>query len=205
MRKNLRFSVSLFLLTCLSLFTNQLSAQQGPNDTLKVYAFIVDGDTIPGGRLLDAEVRTRMHENWRKYWAEWTRLRNAVYVTYPYAKAAGRVINEVNSQLVNVTDKDARKKIIKSREKDLKKEFADKLTNLSVYQGKVLMKLIYRETGNNCYSLIQEYKGGFSAGFWQTVAILFGSNLKQNYDAVDKDRAIEIIVQDVERMYGHRS
>jgi hypothetical protein len=146
-----------------------------------------------------------MHAKWRKYWAEWTRLRNAVYVTYPYARAASKVINEVNSQLAHVTDKDERKKIIKSREKDLKKEFADKLTNLSVYQGKVLMKLIYRETGNNCYSLIQEYKGGFSAGFWQTIAIIFGSNLKQNYDAGDKDHAIEIIVQDVERMYGLRS
>jgi hypothetical protein len=67
------------------------------------------------------------------------------------------------------------------------------------------MKLIYRETGNNCYSLIHEYKGGFTAGFWQTIAILFGSNLKQNYDASQKDRAMEIIVQDVERMYGQRS
>jgi hypothetical protein len=198
------FLINFLVIALLLASVGSTKAQKGPNDTLKVYAFIVDGDTIPGGRLLDAEVRTRMHEKWRKYWAEWTRLRNAVYVTYPYAKAAGRVINEVNIQLVNVTDKNERKKILKSREKDLKREFADKLTNLSVYQGKVLMKLIYRETGNNCYSLIQEYKGGFSAGFWQTVAILFGSNLKQNYDANDKDRAIEVIVQDVERMYGHR-
>jgi len=198
------YSIFILVFTITLFITSDVRAQNGVNDTLKVYAFVVDGDTIPGGRLLDAEVRTRMYEKWRKYWAEWNRLRNAVYVTYPYAKAAGRVINDINGQLVNVTDKNQRKKIIKSREKDLKKEFADKLTNLSVYQGKVLMKLIYRETGNNCYSLIQEYKGGFSAGFWQTVAILFGSNLKQNYDAADKDKAIEIIVQDVERMYGHR-
>src|SRR5919112_3058831 len=165
------------------LFSGQnVAAQAYSNDTLKVYAFIVDGDTIPGGRLLDVNVRTVMLEKWRNYWAEWSRLRNAVYVTYPYAKAAGKVMNEVNAALVNVTDKDERKRIIKSREKELKREFADKLTNLSVYQGKVLMKLIYRETGNNCYELIQEYKGGFTAGFWQTVAILFGSNLKQNYE-----------------------
>ena len=174
-------------------------------DTLKVYAFVVDGDTIPGGRMPDVNVRTIMQEKWRRYWAEWSRLRNAVYVTYPYAIAAAKVMNEVNAQLANVTDKDERKRIIKSREKDLKKEFADKLTNLSVYQGKVLMKLIYRETGNNCYNLIHEYKGGFTAGFWQTVAVVFGSNLKQNYDPADKDHAIEIIVEDVERMYGRRS
>ena len=97
----------------LYLFTNanHVSAQLSTADTLKVYAFIIDGDTIPGGRLLDAEVRTKMHPQWRKYWAEWTRLRNAVYVTYPYAKAAGKIINEVNGLLVNVTDKAERKRL----------------------------------------------------------------------------------------------
>jgi hypothetical protein len=206
MSKNCKIGlVPAFILFLLFSTAASLNAQDNRNDTLKVYAFVVDGDTIPGGRLLDVEVHTRMLAKWRQYWAEWTRLRNAVYVTYPYAKAAGRVFNEVNSLLVNVTDKQERKRIIKSREKELKKEFTDKITNLSVYQGKVLMKLIYRETGNNCYHLIQEYKGGFTAGFYQTIAILFGSNLKQNYDPVENDRAIEIIVRDVERMYGHRS
>ena len=79
-------------------------------------------------------------------------------------------------------------------EKDLKKEFADKVTNLSVYQGKVLMKLINRETGNNCYEIIKEYKGGFNAGFWQAIAFVFGSNLKQPYDAKGDDREIEKFV-----------
>lgn len=203
---SINFKIFVFsLLIVFMLFSQQtLKAQAKGFDTLKVYAFIVDGDTIPGGRLPDVNVRTVMLEKWRNYWAEWSRLRNAVYVTYPYAKAAGKVMNEVNAMLVNVTDKDERKRIIKSREKELKREFADKLTNLSIYQGKVLMKLIYRETGNNCYNLIHEYKGGFSAGFWQTIAVVFGSNLKQNYDPANKDRAIEIIVQDVERMYGRR-
>ncbi len=194
----------LFMLT-LAFGPALVKAQSHSNDTLQVYAFIIDGDTIPGGRMYDVTVTTKMHEKWRKYWAEWTRLRNAVYVTYPYAKAAGKVMNEVNAQLVGVTDKAQRKSIIKLREKDLKREFADKLTNLSVYQGKVLMKLIHRETGNNCYNLIQEYKGSFTAGFWQTIAVVFGSNLKQNYEPSEKDRDIEQIVLDVERMYGHRS
>ena len=70
-------------------FCNKAAAQSSSSDTLKVYAFVVDGDTIPGGRMLDANVYTRITDRWKKYWAEWTRLRNAVYVTYPYAKAAG--------------------------------------------------------------------------------------------------------------------
>lgn len=205
MPKNIK-SIVLSVTIIFLLFTGlSVKAQDNRYDTLKVYAFIVDGDTIPGARMPDVYVRTVMLEKWRNYWAEWSRLRNAVYVTYPYAIAAGRVMNEVNAMLVNVTDKRERKRIIKSREKDLKREFADKLTDLSVYQGKVLMKLIYRETGNNCYNLIHEYKGGFTAGFWQTIAIVFGSNLKQNYDPNEKDQALEVIVQDVERMYGRRS
>ena len=198
-------TILLSLVLILALSTLNTKAQYAGRDTLQVYAFIVDGDTIPGGRMYDVLVTTKMHAKWKKYWAEWTRLRNAVYVTYPYAKAAGKVMNEVNAELVKVSDKKRRRAIIQIREKDLKREFTDKLTNLSVYQGKVLMKLIHRETGNNCYNLIQEYKGGFSAGFWQTIAVIVGSNLKQNYEPSEKDRDIEMIVQDVERMYGIRS
>jgi hypothetical protein len=204
-----KFKITAFiaaLIFCL-LGTTKVQAQAPAKDTLQVYAFVVDGDTIPGGRLLDVNVRTKMLAKWRKYWTEWNRLRNAVYVTYPYARAASKIMNEVNARLVNVTDKDARKEIIKSREKELKKEFADRVTNLSIYQGKVLMKLINRQTGNNCYNIIQEYKGGFSAGFWQTVAVLLGSSLKQGYlpNQDQRDHDIELIVLDVERMYGLRS
>ncbi len=192
-------------ITIVLLFPLISTAQKSSTDTLKVYAFVVNGDTIPGGRLADVSVKTKILEKWKRYWAEWTRLRNAVYVTFPYAKAAGRIMNEVNAQLAGVTDKKQRKAIIKLREKEMKKQFSDKLTNLSVYQGKVLMKLINRETGNNCYEIIQEYKGGFTATFWQTVAVIVGSNLRQPYDANEADKAIELIVRDVERMYGYRS
>jgi hypothetical protein len=64
------------------------------------------------------------------------------------------------------------------------------------------MKLINRETNNNCYALIKEYKGGFSARFWQTVAWVFGSNLKQEYDPRGDDQEMELIVKEVARMYG---
>lgn len=179
--------------------------QLGRNDTVIVQACIEsNGDTIPCSWLEDMSVYAKLSREQRKRFAEWTRLRNAVYVTYPYAIAASKVMNQINAQLVNVTDKKKRKEIIQSREKELKSQFADKLTQLSVYQGKVLMKLIYRQTGNNCYEIIEDYKGKFSAGFWQTVAIVFGSNLRQNYDPNGNDHDMETIVEDVERMYGVR-
>ena len=137
--------------------------------------------------------------------AEWTRLRNAVYVTYPYARRAGAIMNEINGQLTNVTDRSKRKKIIHSREKELKKEFTDPLTDLSVYQGKVLMKLINRETGNNCYEIIKEYKGAIAARLYQTIAFFFSSNLKQHYDKYGEDAQLEQIVMEVCRMYAWKS
>ncbi len=180
-------------------------AQTGANDTLLTYAIIYQGDTIEAKTLMTVARYSRLNDAQRRAFAEWTRLRNAIYVTFPYAKRAGLVMNDVNAHLVGVTDKEERKKYIKSREKELKKEFADPLTNLSVYQGKVLMKLINRETGNNCYEIIKEYKGGFVARFYQTVAFFFGSNLKQPYDKNGDEAEMEKIVKEVERMYGYRS
>jgi len=194
--------ISIFFL---GLIVNQVQAQHSIYDTIPVHAYITqEGDTIPMGYLPDFSVLYRLNARQKRYWAEWTRLRNAVYVTYPYAKAAGKIMNEINARLAGVSNKSERKKIIRSREKELRKEFTDKLTQLSIYQGKILMKLIYRETGNNCYEIIQEYKGSLTATVYQTVAFFFGTSLKQNYDPNGNDRDIETIVRDLERMYGLR-
>lgn len=174
----------------------------GPNDTIPVPAMIVDQQWIPGGYLPWYYVRGKLSKEAAARREAWTRLRNAVYVTYPYAKRAGIIMNDINAKLASMPEGSDRKKYIKSREKELKKEFADPLTELSVFQGKVLMKLINRQTGNNCYEIIKEYKGGFTARFWQTVAFVFGSSLKQPYEATTNDREIEKIVKEVERMYS---
>ena len=195
----------LIAIAFLSSKNQQVFAQQrGLNDTIPTFAVIYEGDTIEAKTLQSLLLRSHYDEAHMNANAKWTRLRNAIYVTYPYAKRAGKVMNELNIQLVDVPEQEARKKIIKSREKDLKKEFTDPLTNLSVYQGKVLMKLINRETGNNCYEIIKEYKGSLTARFYQTVAFFFGSNLKQPYDKDGEDAEMEKIVQEVERMYGYR-
>ncbi|HTS43232.1 MAG TPA: DUF4294 domain-containing protein [Puia sp.] len=192
----------LFLMTWNTSFAQQSSSPKyGPNDTLLVPIYVINGDTIPARTLSMVWVSATMPRAMRKRMEEWTRLRNAVYVTYPYAKKAGFIFNEMNARIAKMTSESERKSYIKSREKDLKKEFADPLEKLSVYQGKILMKLINRQTGNNCYDIIKEYRGGFTARFWQTIAFFFGSSLKQPYDAVGDDKQIELFVQEVERMY----
>jgi len=195
------FCILLFLVT--TSLPKQLLAQNSQYDTLRVEAYITsEGDTIPQSWLPTVMVSAVQTQALKNYWNNWTRLRNAVYVTYPYAVKASKVVRSVNAQLAGVQDEKLRKQIIKSREKELKKDFADKVTNLSVYQGKVLMKLINRETGNNCYQLIKEYKGGLNAGIWQTVAFVFGSSLKQPYSPNGDDQEIEKLVLEVQKVYG---
>ncbi len=197
------------ILLCLGFFccknavAQNAVTQYGINDTIMHQAVVYNGDTIESKTLENVYCYSRLTQAQSNERAKYNRLRNAVYVTYPYARRAGSVMNEINTKLTGITASDDRKKYIKSRETELKKEFTDPLTNLSVYQGKVLMKLINRETGNNCYEIIKEYRGGFTARLYQTVAFFFNSNLKQPYDAASDDALIEKFVMEVQRMYGY--
>jgi hypothetical protein len=179
----------------------QFNSRFGKNDTIWSQVIIYNGDTMPAKIYAVVDVNHYMTHAMRKRMEAMTRLRNAVYVTYPYARKAGIILNDMNAQLARLNSESAKNEYIKSKEKELKKEFTDPMEKLSVYQGKVLMKLINRQTGNNCYDIIREYRGGFSARLWQTVAFFFGSSLKQPYDAQGEDHEIEVIVQEVERMY----
>ena len=172
----------------------------GPNDTIILPAVFYHNEIVNYKEEEMVWISKLSPAKLAKYIAEWTRLRNAVYVTYPYARAAGGVINDVNRNLANVHDKKERKAYIKSREKDLRKEFADPLGELSVYQGKVLMKLINRQTGNNCYEIIKEYKGGLKARLYQTVFWFVGGSLKQEWNLKENamDRDIESIVKEID-------
>lgn len=171
----------------------------GPNDTTIVPVIYYENEFMPYKELDMVWVSTLSPDKLAKHIAEWTRLRNAVFVTYPYARIAGMTINDINTQLTPIKSKKERKAYIKSREKELKSQFSDPLSNLSVYQGKILMKLINRQTGNNCYEIVKEYKGGITARFYQTVAFFFGSSMKQEWDITNMiDREIENIVKEID-------
>ncbi len=139
-----------------------------------------------------AEAR-RYRRRLRSYY----RLRRAVRKVYPLAKACAKIINEINAQLANVHNPIERKRYLKRLEKELFERYEDEIRNLTVYEGKILIKLINRETGSTAYQLIEEYKNTRSAMFWQFIAKLFGSDLKMRYDP-NKERAIEMILQQIE-------
>ncbi len=201
MQYNKKNIILLFAGISFTISANNLFAQK--TDSVKALRYVSKkGDTLIRTNLGTVTVQSKLSREQKRKYEQWTRLRNAVYVTYPYARAAAKIMNEINAKLVNVKEKSKRRAIIRSREKDLRKEFTSKLTNLSIYQGKVLMKLIDRETGSNCYEILDEYKGSFNAVLYQSIAFFFGTSLKQNYDAKGVDKDMESIVKEVEKMYG---
>jgi len=178
----------------------EIMKRWGPNDTILVPAIWYRNEIMSYREEDMVWISNLSPEQLRKHIKAWNRLRNAVYVTYPYARVAGTTINQINAQLEGVETKRKRKELIKEREKELRNQFTEPLTNLSVYQGKILMKLINRQTGNNCYEILQEFKGSLNARLYQTVAFFFGANLKQDWDLANNrtDRDIESIVREID-------
>lgn len=168
-----------------------------PDSGHLVYTLIDGSDTLFWAVLPEVDIIGDAPRHLQKRIRQWNRLRNAVYVTYPYARIAAGVLNDVDTHLNEIHDEKAKKAYLKEKEEELKEKFGPKIEDLSIYQGKVLIKLIYRETGHNCYNLIKQLKGGFSARFWQTIAFVFGSNLKTPYDK-QENADIESIVQEIE-------
>lgn len=117
---------------------------------------------------------------------------------YPYALIVRSRLGQVNYELLNIQDEKTRKEYLKQVEKDVFKEYEDDVRDMTITQGKLLIKLIYRETMNTSYELIRQYRGNFSASFWQFVAKLFGTDLKAEYDPLGEDALMEMIIQEIE-------
>lgn len=160
---------------------------------------VFNGDTIRYYTLPDVMVYGALDPTTVDNMQQYYKLRRNVIRAYPYAKLAASTMKSINDSLSKITSKRDRKKYIKSTEKGMKEKFEDELKKLSVNQGKILIKLIDRETGNSTYELVKEYRGGVSAFIWQTTARFFGISMKTTYDPDGEDKVIESIVQAIER------
>ncbi len=110
-------------------------------------------------------------------------------------------MEEMDAHLRQLKTEKEKKAYIDQVEKDLFSEFEDDLRGLTITQGRILIKLVDRETGDTSYNLIRELKGSFPAFFWQSIARIFGSNLKAEYDPMGEDAQIEEIVRLIEMGY----
>lgn len=194
--------IALLLAVCLSSIV--ASAQRGTNDSLLLGGYIVDADTFPMVFMDNVEVTDRLPRKWRRQRAKYDKLRRNVYKTYPYALIAADVLKDVDSTLAMIgDDKKARRQYLDGVEDELKARFKGELEDMTMSQGHVLVKLIDREVGHNCYHIIKELKGGFSAVVFQSIARLFSHNLKAEYDPYGEEREMEEIVREIEANYRY--
>jgi hypothetical protein len=194
-----RFIILLFAVCLFCLPAKKTAAQQSANDTIRLGGVVTEqGDTLAMVFLPDILKTAPMPRHIARQRVEWNRLRYNVYKVYPYAVIAASVLKDVDANLARCADKQARKTYLKTVEKELNKRFKGELEELTITQGQILVKLISRQTGRNCYGIIKEVKGGFSAVVWQSVALLFSNNLKREYDPYDRDKDIEAVVQEIE-------
>ena len=165
-------------------------------DTTKIInpTQIIDGDTVV---LIDVKpviIFPPVKVETRRATVRYDRLVYNVKKVYPYARLAGQKLKLYKAILDTIPTEKARKSFIKKAEKELENQFGAEIKDLSYSQGKILIKLIYRETGNSTFDIVKELRGGFSAFIWQTMARIFGYDLKTNYDPEGSDQAIEQIV-----------
>ncbi len=118
--------------------------------------------------------------------------------TLPYAKLVASELSQVNMKLASIPNDKERKKYLGQFEKEVFKKYEADLKKMTINQGRLLLKLIDRECEQTSYDLIKVYRGSVSAFFWQGVARVFGSNLKSEYDASDKDKILERVILLVE-------
>jgi hypothetical protein len=183
---------------------------QVPN-CLAQQTVVIDGLSIPGIRTVDGEpianwvipeivVFPKRTFKTKRDYRQYQKIIRNIKIVYPYARVAKNKLKEMNEELLQLKTKREKQEFINRSEKEIRDEFEKQLINLTVSQGKLLIKLIDRETGKTSYELVKELKGNFSAGFWQAVARIFGSNLKSEFDAEGEDKMVnELII-----LYEHR-
>ena len=179
-------------------FAMDLSSQQMPHSSKIVKVHIENGDTIPYVLLPDFNYTESRRYRSKRQQRQWNRLMTNVVKVYPYARITGELLEYYDEELAKIEDENERKKYMEEAEEVVKAEFRGEITDMTISQGKVLVKLIDRETGQTSYQLIKELRSGFTAFMWNSVAILFGNNLKAEYDPIE-DADIEQIVQMIER------
>lgn len=167
--------------------------------SIRLPATIINGDTVAIVDMNEVLVsRQRVFANCTEA-ANYYILEQNLKVVYPYAVMAEATFKQCESTLNSMQDKGEKKRYLKQVQKQLMDQYETELKELTVEQGKLLIKLIDRQTGNTSYEIVKEMRGSLSAFMWQTVASLFGNNMKTEYDPSGQDKDIETIIHLIER------
>lgn len=165
---------------------------------VKVGKVLIDGDSIQYVELNNVYVYPQpVFKNARQR-AAYNRLVYNVKKVLPIAKEVNRVIIETYEYLQTLPNKKARDEHMKRVEEDIKKRYTPRMKKLSYSQGKLLIKLVYRECNSSAYDLIRSFISPIRAGFYQAFAWAFGASLTKKYDPEKTDRLTERVVLMVE-------
>lgn len=148
------------------------------------------GDSILYITILDVNIFHRMRDL-----KEYERMVRAVKKVYPLAMEAARRMENMDEELAMYEKRRDRKAYTRTIEDALKEEISPMLWKMTRYEGKILLKLIDRETHHTVFRIIKDFRSGFTAGFYQMLAQLFGNNLKLEYDPDGEDAMLEQIVK----------
>jgi hypothetical protein len=154
---------------------------------------IINDDTIFISEI--SEVKILEFKNTKEK-SQYLNLKRRVLKVYPYAVLAKEKLNSIQRGLDTIQKRRHKKRYTKEVAKWVKEEYTDRLKNLTMTEGKILVKLIYRETRTTSYEIVKSYRGRFNVFFWQTMAKLWDNNLKTEYNPVNirEDMLIEHII-----------
>ena len=183
--------------------TAQTDSFKQRNDTLQGRSFLLqkvnrNGVILPEVEIKEVTVyahpRFPRKSDFRKY----ERLIYNLKKVYPYALIVRSRLARVDTDMRNIDNENDRKEYLKKVEKDVFAEYEGAIRDMTITQGRLLIKLIDRETLNTSYTLIKDYRGKIAAAFWQGIARIFGTNLKEEYDPYGEDALIESIILEID-------
>lgn len=188
----------IFILIVQILTPSVMLSQVDTARTNSMMMSVIGEDTLMSVKM--AEIKIYAPPKHKSWWAKnrYNRKVRNIKKVLPYAKDAGRIIMETNDSLIKIESKKERKKYLKMREKFLFNKYEKKLRKLTFSQGRLLIRLIDRETNQTAYKTVREYKGKFKAWFWNSIAYLFRSSLKYKYDPNGRDKETERIIYMIE-------
>ena len=165
---------------------------------VKVGKALVDNDSIQYVELNTLYVYPKLTFKNEKQRQAYNRLVANIKKVLPIAKEVNSIIVETYEYLQTLPDKKSKDEHMKRVEKGIRKEYTPRMKKLTYSQGKLLIKLVYRECNSSSYQLIQAFLGPIRAGFYQAFASLFGASLTKKYDPEGVDKYTERIVRQVE-------
>lgn len=186
-------NVATFIVVALLLYTTTIISPIYAQPPVLRYR-IENADTLYFDYLPPAIIWGKRKFKDQKSYRAYYRLVRNLYKVYPYVKIVRHQLAVMNDDFVRLEGKKERKAYLKKVEKQLFEEFDAPLRKLTISQGQLLIKLLDRETGRSSFELLKEFRGGFTAFFWQNTARIFGHNLKTKYDKDGDDQLLEELV-----------